>query len=230
MRESRPCLALIYRPRVAHNQIGRLVYKLYRYLLAVFSPVNSKSITSNMSLAALTLLACVVGPSVAYPIDLSLATDLGYDDSYNVPWGSDVYCRGISCSRTQGALDAYGTALASGVWGLNPTALSADLLTSSVYPKSVDVAKENFIRGSPFTGATEVGIRDEVTVRPSLLRSPYSKFYPYGAVRTGVYRYPLGGAYAGLVSDYDLALARSGANTVGVSLLGSLASDSLYLK
>lgn len=187
----------------------------------------------------LILFAFMVDSSTSIPVPLTfqLPVDSIYDNSY-ASWNTGVNCRGISCSRVILPSDKYITSQSTDAlnW-VAPTVLSTDStglpITYPAYLGTVDVTKANYVRGSA-TGTTEVGTRDEVSLRPSVLRSsftrPYSSYFAKNLLRNGIYRYPPSNVYSPLVSDYAFSLKRP----VGLSsssLVGWPTTDSLlYLK
>lgn len=188
---------------------------------------------SNFSRSTMSVLwiAFLLGLSQvdAMPIDIPSPYDLPYDYlnyygpavSGRLPWPLGT---GLTSDPSLDALNQI--ALGGDVLPRLPI----DYLSPYSYPKTVDVAKENFVRGSVY-GSTEFGTRDEVTIRPSTLRSPYSRYYPSYPLPNylrSVYRYPLSTSV-----DYDLGLRRPLSSGINTALLASLltgAPDSLYLR
>lgn len=120
------------------------------------------------------LLPFLAGSVLAFPLDFYVGGDYGIGG-----WGYDY-------DVDVGYPVGYGSSYVHGG-----------------YPRSVDYTRSNYVRGS-YVGGTEIGTRNEITVRPSYWAAPYSRFYssyyPYG------YYLP------------------------GASLLGKVGGDTLYLK
>ncbi|GFY78874.1 uncharacterized protein TNIN_404411 [Trichonephila inaurata madagascariensis] len=141
-------------------------------------------------------------PSDSLPVGAWADTALGYDittefmDGYYGPWNLD-YLRGNrlwGLPYSRGLLPSDRYALDVALDAYDPLALGPDFLRTPEYlyngfsPKTVDVAKEKYVRDNGLT-ETEYGVRDSISVRPGLprssrylspyLASPYSRARMY---------------------------------------------------
>lgn len=174
-----------------------------------------------MSMVVSLVLLVGLSQSYAIPINIPSPLDLPSDylSPYNVPWPFSAIGSMLAADPTLGLV--------------NPVALGADILPRIALdyaPKTVDVARENFIRGSVY-GFPEVGTRNEVTIRPSGPRPPYSRFYssyyPYNYLRCS-------GRYSPSDLDYDLCLRRPysplSASLLTSTVLPGIPDAALYLR
>lgn len=152
----------------------------------------------------LILIAFLIGPSFAVPVDYGLlSSGLTYSSNYYQPcFGPDP------CSFPY---QRFGNIYPSN-YLTSDGIIENDLLASVtgdialnypyVNPRALNVARENYARNYGF-GSTEVGIRDQVSVRSNpAIFPPYSRFCSYLPIGT-CFRAARG--YSLLPGDYSVA-------------------------